>query len=63
MANKRKNQKVNLKIVTLPQSVNVTIQVPFTSLATVSRMRKEKKSSNMFTPNKHVTQLELFGTN
>ena len=62
MANETKNQNINLKIVTLPQSVNVTIQVPFTSLA-ASRMRKEKKSSNMLVGNKHVSQLKLFGTN
>jgi hypothetical protein len=62
MAKEAKNQNVNLKIVTLPQSVNVTIQVPFTSLAS-SRIRKEKKSSNMRVGNKHVRQLELFGTN
>lgn len=61
MANEIKNQNVNLKIVTLSQSVNVTIQIPFTRLA-ASRMQKEKKSSNMFVSNKHVSQLKLFGT-
>ena len=62
MTKEKTKQNVNLKIITLPQSVNVTIQVPFTSLP-ASRMRKEKKSRNMVVGSNHVSQLELFGTN